>query len=234
MSIRNRFTTLLFLALALWVPSVAFSQQPVVWRFDSISQINGLPTTVVGAPRVVATEIGKAVRFEGQATEGDALFIGDNPLAGAGAYTFEVIFRPMAGGRQAQRFFHVQENGSESRRMFEIRIVDDKWCLDTVAFTSPPGEKVRSAVMLNCDAQHVFPLDRWYAVAAVYDGKMLRGYVNGILQGEMAANLLPLGKGGTSVGTRYTKRDYFSGDIYSARFSARALGVGEFLWVPVP
>jgi hypothetical protein len=28
--------------------------------------------------------------------------------------------------------------------------------------------------MLNCDAGHLFPLDRWYAIAAVYDGKVLR------------------------------------------------------------
>ena len=223
----------LLLAAVLLSPLSAQSQQ-TTWRFDNLTSIDGHAVTLVGSPKVVDTDLGKAIHFAGDHDAGDALVMDTLPLAGTLNYTFEVIFRPMAGGRQAQRFFHVQENGSESRRMFEIRIVDDKWCLDTVAFTSPPGEKVRSAVMLNCDAQHVFPLDRWYAVAAVYDGKMLRGYVNGILQGEMAANLLPLGKGGTSVGTRYTKRDYFSGDIYSARFSARALGVGEFLRVPVP
>jgi len=227
----------LLILCALLVPALAHSQQ-TTWRFDSLTSIGGLPATVVGSPKVVSTDIGKAVHFTGVAdaagvaTTGDALFVDNLPLAGARTYTLEVVFRPSSGGSVAQRFFHLQENASQSRRMFELRIHDKQWCLDTVAFNYPAGEPVRSGVMLNCDAQHLFPVDRWYAIAAVYDGKMLRGYVNGVLQGEVAVSLLPLGPGRTSVGTRIDKRNFFTGDVFEARFTAKALAPAEFLKVP--
>jgi len=117
--------------------------------------------------------------------------------------------------------------------MFEIRIHDDKWCIDTVAVSAIEGQPDdRAGIMLNCDAEHLFPVNHWYAVATTYDGKMLRTYVNGVLQGESAVALRPLGKGGTAIGTRYTKRDYFTGDIFAARFSTKALPVDKLLKVP--
>ena len=222
----------LLVALALFQALVTTAQQPIVWRFDNLKEIGGATPTVLGSPKVVETEIGKAVHFEGKTDAGDALFFDTLPLEGASAYTFEVIFRPSSKGEPAERFFHLQDAGSLSRRMFELRIVDNRWCLDTVSFSKPEDGPMQSGVMLHCDAQHVFPLDQWYAIAAVYDGTVLRGYVNGVLQGEVAVNLLPLGRGGTSVGTRYTKRDYFTGDVFSARFTGRAMGVGELLKVP--
>ncbi len=223
----------LFLALALLSPVVTVSQQPTTWRFDSIDKIGGITPTVVGSPKVVATDIGNAIHFEGMKNAGDALFLDLLPLTGALDYTFEVIFRPSSKGQPEQRFFHLQEAGTQSRRMFEIRIHGDKWCIDTVAVNEVKGEAARSGIMLNCDAEHLFPLDRWYAVTTTYDGKMLRTYVDGTLQGEMAVALLPLGKGGTSVGTRYTKVDYFTGDIFEARFSSKSLSTSEFLKAPV-
>jgi hypothetical protein len=221
----------LLLACLLLAPTLAQSQQ-TTWRFDNLTSIGGNATTVVGSPKVIDTNLGKAIHFTGDHDNGDALFLDTLPLAGALEYTFEVIFRPSAAGKPEQRFFHMQENGTESRRMFEIRIHDDKWCIDTVAINVVAGERPRSGIMLNCDAQHLFPVDRWYAVTTTYDGKMLRTYVDGALQGEVAVSLLPLGKGGTAVGTRYTKRDYFTGDVFSARFSNKALAPAEFLKVP--
>jgi len=224
------------LAFALLSPALVAAQQPITWRFDNLTNIGGNPTTILGTPKVIATDLGKAIHFEGATDAGDALFLPTLPLTGALDYTFEVIFRPSSAGHPEQRFFHQQEDGTQSRRMFEIRIHpsggQDKWCIDTVAVNSVAGQPARSGIMLNCDAQHLFPLDRWYAVATTYDGKTLRTYVDGVLQGETAIALLPLGKGGTSVGTRYTKRDYFTGDIFSARFSTRALPVDQLLKVP--
>jgi len=221
------------LALVLFQPILALAQQPVVWRFDNLTEIHGVPPTILGSPKIVDTELGKAIHFEGKADSGDALFLDALPLAGTLPYTLEVIFRPSSKGAQAQRFFHLQEAASKARRMFELRIVQDKWCLDTVAFSYPAGEPPRSGVLLNCDVQHLFPLDRWYAIAAVYDGKILRAYVDGELQGEIAVNLLPLGTGGTSAGTRYTRQDYFTGDIFSARFTPRALPIDHLQQVPL-
>jgi hypothetical protein len=229
-----RFFALTLLLLTSFSPLIA--QQPTTWRFDSLTSIGGVQPTILGTPKVVPTNIGKAIHFHGNATSGDALFIPTNPLADTIPYTFEVIFRPSHEGVAEQRFFHIQElnqeQDSESRRMFELRIHGDKWCLDTVAVNTVPGQPARSGIMLNCDEQHLFPLDRWYAIAAVYDGKILRSYVNGILQGETPVALLPLGPSGTSVGTRYTKRDYFTGDIFSARFTPRALPLDQLLHAP--
>jgi len=222
----------LFLALALFAPTLP-AQQPITWHFDNLTSIGGNPATIIGAPKVVSTDLGKAIHFEGNNTAGDAIFLPTLPLTGTLDYTLELIFRPSPRGQTEQRIFHLQEDGTQSRRMFEIRIHDDKWCIDTVAVSAVGGQPDdRAGIMLNCDAQHLFPVGHWYAVATTYDGKVLRTYVNGILQGESAVALRPLGKGGTSIGTRYTKRDYFTGDIFAARFSTKALPVGQLLKVP--
>jgi hypothetical protein len=231
--------------LLLSFPAVA---QQTTWRFDNLHQIGGVGVTTVGAPKVIDTPVGKAVHFEGSGpikgadgghAEGDALFVNTAPLAGDATYTFEVVFRPSSTGAKAQRFFHQQDKDSQSRRMFEMRIVDGKWCLDTVgidtgraAGADPQGSAAQHGVTMVCDAAHLHPLDRWYAVAATYDGKMLRGYVNGELQGEVAATLTPLPAGTTSIGTRIDKRDFFTGDVYSARFSSNVLPATEFLKAP--
>ena len=222
----------LLLPLALLTTSLA-AQKPITWRFDNTASIGGNATTVIGAPKVVDTDLGKAIHFAGDHDAGDALFLPTLPLTGALDYTFEVIFRPSSAGKPEQRIFHLQEDGTQSRRMFEIRIHGDKWCIDTVAVSAVAGQPdSRAGIMLNCDDQHLFPVGKWYAVATTYDGKMLRTYVNGILQGESAVALQPLGKGGTSIGTRYTKRDYFTGDMFAARFSSKALPVDQLLKVP--
>jgi hypothetical protein len=115
--------------------------------------------------------------------------------------------------------------------MFALRIVDGKWCLDTVGIDAGP-EANKHGVIMVCDAAHLHPLDRWYAIAATYDGKTLRGYVNGELQGEVDASLAPLPSGTTSVGTRIDKRDFFTGDVYSARFTPSVLPAAAFLKAP--
>ncbi len=231
MNLRGECMRALFAGAMLLATTAAGAQQ-TVWRFDSVTRVAGHAVTAVGAPAVVETELGKAVHFNGHGATGDALFVDDNPLAGTPDYTFEVIFRPSSAGMPEQRFFHVQESASESRRMFELRIHDGKWCLDAVAIMARAGEPTKSGVILQCDAAHLFPLDRWYAIQAAHDGKMLRAYVDGALQGEIAVALAPLGPGGTSVGTRYTRRDFFTGDIFSARFTPRALAPAEFMRVP--
>jgi hypothetical protein len=228
------------LALTFAFPALASAQQ-TTWRFDNLHQIGGAEVTTVGKPQVVDTPVGKAIHFEGTGptndadgghAEGDALFLNTAPLAGAAAYTFEVIFRPSSTGAKAQRFFHQQDSHSQSRRMFELRIVKDQWCLDTVGIDVGNGVEQHGVTMV-CDAAHLHPLDRWYAIAATYDGKTLRGYVNGKLQGEVDAKLAPLAPGTTSVGTRIDKRDFFTGDVYSARFSTSVLPAASFLKPPV-
>jgi hypothetical protein len=214
------------LVFALARPAVA---QQETWRFDQVESLGGHPTKVLGHPQVVKTEQGNAVTFNGV---DDALFVDVHPLAGAATWTWEMIFKPDADGKPAQRIFHLQsvdpETGKDitnERMLFEIRIVNGQWCLDS--FATAGGQ---SRTLLNCEKLHQF--GQWYRVTAVYDGKMLHNYVGDELQGE-GELLLPAERPGrASVGTRIDLRDYYKGGMYAARFTRKALDVKDFLKLP--
>lgn len=220
--------------LALVLSALPAAAQQEVWHFDQTVSLGGHPTKVLGAPKVIDTEIGKAVAFNGV---DDALFVGVHPLAGAATWTWEMIFKPDADGKPEQRIFHLQSvdpaTGADianERMLFEIRIRpggDGKpqWCLDS--FATAGGQ---SRTLLNCEKLH--PFGQWYRVTAVYDGKMLHNYVGDELQGEGELNLPPERPGRASVGTRIDLRDYYKGAMYEARFTRKALDVGDFLKLP--
>lgn len=204
------------------------STRPEIWRFDRIASLGGHPAKVLGHPQLIGTLYGKAVQFNGV---DDALFVDVHPLAGAQTWTWEVIFRPDAGGAPEQRFFHlavvdpVTGKDTGDRMLFEIRLVNGQWCLDS--FATAGGQ---SRTLLNCDKLH--PLGQWYRVTAVYDGTTLKNYVGDELQGKGAVHLIPQGPGHTSIGVRINLRDYFKGAIFEARFTRRALAPDEFLKMP--
>jgi Concanavalin A-like lectin/glucanases superfamily len=193
-----------------------------VWKFDSITQIGGHAVKAEGHPRVISTPAGKAVEFGGVE---DALFFDVHPLAGAETFTWEVIFRPDVGGAAEQRFFHFQEDGTETRMLFEIRVIDGKWCLDSFALS---GKESKALL----DREKLHTLGAWHHAAAVYDGREYRNYVDGVLEGSAELHLAPQGAGQTSVGTRINRRDYFKGAVLEARMTNRALAPAEFLKVP--
>jgi hypothetical protein len=198
----------------------------VVWRFDNLERIGGHPVTVLGHPSLIDTPAGKAVQFNGV---DDGLFIDDHPLAGAGTFTWEVVFRPDAGGRPEQRFFHLQERDratgvdTEARMLFEIRVIGDRWCLDS--FVRSDATRARTLL----DRSRLHPLGEWHHAAAVYDGREFRNYVDGIEQGAGPVELTPQQQGHSSVGVRINKVDYFKGAILVARMTPKALAPGEFL-----
>ena len=189
------------------------------WNFDRLDEIGGHKTTVLGHPRVIDTPRGKAIEFNGV---DDAIYLGVHPLAGVEAYTWEVIFRPDKGGAPEQRFFHLQEDGSDNRMLFEIRLTGDEWCLDSFAKT---GDNSRALM----DRAKLHPAGEWYAVEAVYDGRELRNYVDGVLQGQGELHMAPQKAGQTSVGVRFNKVNYFKGAVRTARMTRRALQPSEFL-----
>jgi hypothetical protein len=191
------------------------------WHFDRLEKIGGHAVTVEGHPRVIQTPRGKAIQFNGI---DDALFLDVHPLAGAEQFTWEVIFRPDADGKPEQRFFHLQENESANRLLFETRVANGTWCLDSFA-QSNTGSK---ALM---DRAKLHPAGAWTHVAAVYDGHEYRNYVNGVLEGQAEVKLSPQSAGRTSVGVRINHVDYFKGAIRVSRFSRRALTPKEFLGV---
>jgi hypothetical protein len=192
-----------------------------LWTFDRLDRLGNHQTTILGDPRVVETPIGKAVEFDGV---DDALAVDVHPLAGAETFTWEAIVRP-DGGQTEQRWFHLQESGSDNRMLFEIRVVDGQWCLDSYGHSGD----AQKALM---DRTRLHPLGAWYHVAAVYDGHTFSNYVNGIRQGAADIRFAPQRPGRTSIGVRMNLVNYFKGAIHVARFTRRALSPSEFLKVP--
>lgn len=212
--------------------SLVRAQAPAAatWRFDNLTQIGGHPVEVLGHPQVVESPYGKAIAFSGQ---GDGLFLPVHPLAGASAYTWEIIFRPDSDGPKEQRFFHLQEQDpatgqdTPNRLLTEIRILNGKWCLDSHGSSGD-----NHTTLLNCDAKHLYPADQWYRVTTVFDGKTMRNYIGSIEQGEGAFTLKPMQAGRTSVGIRINKVYPFKGAVLMARMTPRALDPSEFLAMP--
>lgn len=199
----------------------------IVWTFDRLDAIGGVPTHVEGDPVLIDSPFGKAVKFDGV---DDALFVDQHPLAGAATFTVEALFRP-DGGAFEQRWLHLAQEAPDagtapgtpasSRILFEIRVVEGGWYLD--AFTKGPSH---SRTLVFPDKLH--PVGRWTHVAQSYDGRFYRSYVDGVLEGEAAIDFTPQGPGRTSVGTRINRVSYFSGAIREARFTPRALAPAGF------
>lgn len=212
------------------LPVAAQSPAAETWRFDNLTAIGGHPVEVLGHPQLIESPYGKAVEFDGK---GDGLFLPVHPLAGATAYTWEIIFRPDSDGPEAQRFFHLQEQDpatgqdSPNRLLTEIRMVKGQWCLDSHGTSGD-----HHTTLLNCDAQHLFAADRWYRVTTVFDGKTMRNYIGSVEQGEGAFTLVPMRAGRTAVGIRINKIYPFKGAILMARMTPRALAPSEFLQMP--
>ena len=199
------------------------------WQFDRLDKLGGHRATILGSPRVIQTPLGKAIEFDGI---DDAIFLETHPLAGAATFTWEVIFRPDPDGAPAQRFFHMQERDpvtgrdTDTRLLFETRIINGRWCLDSYANSGGTAQKA----LLNREL--LFPLGEWYHVAMVYDGVEFRNYVNGALQGKGEVKLAPQRQGHTSAGVRINKVDYFKGAILVSRTTNKALAPSEFLKMP--
>jgi len=194
-----------------------------VWTFDRLAGIGGERTTVEGAPALIDSPYGRAVRFDGV---DDALFIDSHPLAGAETFTFEALFRPY-GGAFEQRWFHLAEEApagqppSQTRFLFEIRVVRDRWYLD--AFTRGPGYN-HTLIF----PERLYPCGQWFHVAQTFDGTMYRSYVDGVLQGEHPIAFKPQGPGRASVGCRINRLNYFNGAVRQARFTPAALAPDRF------
>jgi len=217
----SRFFMRSLLAIAAAILTTGAADDGEIWTFDRLDRIGGHPTTVLGNPRVVDTPVGKAMEFNGV---DDALLLDVHPLAGAETFTWEAVFRP-DGGRPAQRWFHLQETGSDDRLLFEIRVVDDRWYLDSYGHSGDAQQ-----ALMNRDRLH--PLGAWHHVAAVYDGREFRNYVNGVQEGAATIHFAPQRPGRSSIGVRINLVDYFKGAIHLARFTRRALPPSEFLRVP--
>ena len=192
----------------------------IVWEIDNLNSISGHKTIVLGSPKVIETDNGKAVEFDGVK---DGLLVEELPLAGAEKFTLEIVFRPDAKGPKEQRFLHLQEDGCEYRILIETRLTDNGlWYLDTY-IKNAKGDKtlVKSA--------NTHPVGQWYNATLVYDGREMRHYVNAVK--EMSAELAfaPLNEGKISIGVRINQVHWFKGAIREIRFTRGILRPEEFL-----
>jgi phosphate starvation-inducible protein PhoH len=160
------------------------------------------------------------VEFDGI---GDGLIVDSLPLAEAEKFTLEIIFRPAANGPAAQRFLHLQETGSESRILIELRMPDSQnWFLDTYIKTEA-GDRTLA------DPPKPHPVGQWYNATLIYDGEKMRHYVNGVEESSAKLAFDPLGGGKTSIGVRINRVHWFKGAIRKIRFTDEVLGADSFM-----
>lgn len=219
----SKLRPLVATVIVLLIAAPSFAEPPekaVIWKLDNLESIGGLPVTVVGKPKVIDTDQGKALEFDGQ---GDAIYLPANPLAELKQFTAEVVFRPTAGGPQQQRFLHFQPDGSEDRVLFETRLfVAGEWFLDTYLQTGA-GKHTLFA------EKSPHALGPWYAATLTCDGTKLRHYVNGKEELSADVQLTPLAKGQTSIGVRFNKVHWFQGAIRQIRITPSVLEPSQFL-----
>lgn len=195
----------------------------VLWAFDNLREIGGLPVHLEGAPALVDSPWGRAVRFNGRE---DAIFLDSHPLAGAATFTFEALFRP-EGGAFEQRWFHLQETApsgeaTDTRILFEIRTREGEWWLDAFA----KGAGYNHTLITD---EKRFPVGRWFHVAQTFDGRLYRSFVDGVLQVEAPLAYRPQGAGRSSIGCRYNRVSPFQGAVRAAAFSHHAIAPDRFV-----
>jgi hypothetical protein len=187
---------------------------PVVWKFDQFPLIAGRPVEILGAPQLKDGDGTKHLHFDGV---GDGLVVPSNPLAGLRDFTIEVLFRPEAGGQEAQRFLHLQDEGG-SRVLMEIRLTPQgQWALDTFLFSA-------AGSLPLFDRAKLHPAGEWHWVALRYDAQRMTSFVDGRKELEGAIAFAPMKPGQTSLGVRLNRVFWFKGDVREVRFTPAALG----------
>ena len=188
------------------------------WKIDNLDSIGGHRITVLGNPQVISTNAGPALLFDG---EDDAVIMPTNPIAGARAFTVEIVFRPDPDGPAEQRFLHMQS--TETRRLLiETRVRSNDWFLDTFLKYDESDRTLQEPEKLH-------PVGDWYHAALVYDGREMHHYVDGVREISGAVAFSPLESGQTSIGCRLNRVFWFKGAIRRIRVTHAALRPEEFL-----
>ena len=207
------------------VPGAAQHPPAIVeWTIDNVTSIGGHAVTVVGAPKIVESEAGRALAFNGTS---DGVVVASNPIEGLTRFTVEVLFSPDADGSPEQRFVHIEDSGEGGNRaLIETRMLGEgRWCLDTFL-------KQGTASLTLIDRAKAHPAGQWYVASLVYDGRRMSHYVNGVLELSGDVTFGPLGAGRTSLGVRQNLVYWFKGRIRTLRVTPTALEAGALMRVP--
>lgn len=197
------------------------------WNIDNLKRIGTHRAMIIGNPEVVDTDLGKAVRFDG---DGDMLLIEANPIGEAKEFTVEVIFKPegLYPTNKDPRFVHIQdpEDSLNKRVMIELRTTPGNQCyLDGFLLTD--NDK-----LALIDSSLIHSSQIWHHAALTYKEGILKTYMDGIeeLSGSVAFKDHILGKEGqTCLGARMDQRNWFTGLIRTLKVTHKALDPSEFL-----
>ena len=189
-------------------------------KLNSLQKIGGVDTSVVGRPELVNAGGAAAIFFNGIDS---ALFIQTNPLKDLKAFTAELVFKPLSGGPFEQRCVHIGEI-SGPRMLFEIRLWEDGWALDSYV------RSLNGSCVLF-DAEKRFAPDEWYHAAMVIDDGRMRHYVNGLLLQEKEFNFDGIEGDKTSIGARQNLVSFFKGNIKRFKITDRGLEPSEFIQI---
>ena len=214
----------LVVALGAVVSAQPAAPPVTLWRLDNVSRLGAAVVSAIGAPTVVATEIGPALQFNGTA---DGLLLERSPLHGLSRFTIEVLFSVDREGPEEQRFFHVSEDGSESRALVELRLANGRWSLDSFL-------RHGTAQLTLLDRARTHAAGGWQVASVTYEDGELAHYVDGVEQGRGAVAFQVLGPGRTSLGVRQNLVSWFKGRIHTIRVSPTVLAPADFLRVPPP
>jgi len=178
---------------------------------------------VDGSPRVVATEFGLAVEFDGV---DDRLVLATDPLRDADEFTIEMLFLPLdVYPRSAEpRVLHLEGPGDADRRVtMELRLNDrHQWYLDTFL-------KSELGQLALIEPSLVHPTGHWQHAALVYARPHMTTYVNGHRELEGTVDFQPIAPDARlSIGARLNRVHWFAGRIALVRVTRRSLAPAEF------
>jgi hypothetical protein len=202
----------------------AATDDSIVWDVNNLESIGGHSVTVIGRPKVIETEKGRAVQFDGRK---DGLTLQTIPLAGMAEFTIEVIFRPdFNAPATAQRFLHIQQDNSKNRVLLLMEMLppqNTEWYLDTYIRSDKGSQNLYKPAIAHTTG-------KWYNATLVCDGLQMRHYLNGAREAVGKLEFSPFGSiGKTSIGMKLDKTSWFKGTVRKIRFTSRALEPKEFL-----
>ena len=199
------------------------------WDISSLELIGGHEVIILGDPRVVPTEIGDAVLFDGDC---DRLLVDFNPIMDAKEFTVELVFKPDAcyPKNTDPRFLHIMDpdDPDEKRVMIELRIDASNQCyMDGFIKTDAGSLPLKDETLVH-------PTEVWQHVAITYKDSTLTTYFNGVeeLSGTLHySNAVVNTTGKTSIGARMNEVKFYSGLIKTLKVTHSKLSPKDFTFI---
>ncbi len=222
---------LFFFAGALLFSHLLFAGDTIyyeLWDISKLESIGGHGVTIHGNPQVVSTDIGDAIKFDGD----DQLLVDFNPIMDAKEFTVELVFKPDAcyPNSVEPRFVHFQDpnDPDEKRVLMELRVDQNNKChMDGFINTD-------IAQLALADASFLHDTEVWQHIAISFKDNVLTTYFNGVEELSGIVNyknqiINTVGK--TSLGSRMNKKKYYAGLMKTLKVTHAALEPKDFIFI---